>query len=146
MKDDEGFFIVMAEAHFDSGNTGGSGTGPPDRRRWARVRCPLPAEMRMPGSSFPLQVETTDMSLGGCYVATMFPLPKGTVIDFRCWVAGTPIACKAVVRTTDAGVGNGIEFLDLDELSRATLGAHLDSVAGRDALAQEPIGVIHPRM
>ncbi len=138
--------MVMAEAEFNSENTVASGAGPPDRRRWARVRCAMPAEMRTPGSSFPLQVETTDVSLGGCYVATMFPLPKDTAIDFRCWVAGTPIACKALVRTTDPGVGNGIEFLDLDELSRATLGVHLDSVAGRDAMAQEPIGVIHPRM
>jgi len=136
----------MAETQFHSEITGGSGSGPPERRRWARVRCALPAEMRTPGSSFPLQVETTDVSLGGCYVATMFPLPKGTAIDFRCWVSGTPIACKAAIRTTDPGVGNGIEFLDLDELSRATLAVYLDSVAGRDAMAQEPTGVIHPRM
>ena len=79
-------------------------------------------------------------------MATMFPLPRGTTIDFRFWVSGTPIACKAVIRTADQGVGNGIEFLDLDELSRATLSMYLDSFASRDAMAHEPIGVIHPRM
>ena len=102
--------------------------------------------MRPQQSSFPLQVETTDVSLGGCYVATMFPLPMGTVIDFRFWVSGTPIACKAMIRTADQGVGNGIEFLDLDELSIETLSMYLDSFVSQDALAHEPVGVIHPRM
>lgn len=138
-------FRPMAETQFNS-ETGASGTRPPERRRYARVRCCLPAEIRPEGSRFPLQVETTDVSLGGCYVATMFPLLKGTVIDFRCWVSGMPIACKGLIRTTDQGVGNGIEFVDLDELSKATLSAYLDSLASQDEQAQEPIGVIHPRM
>ena len=121
-------------------------TGPPDRRRYPRVQCRLPAELRLPHSSFPLQVETTDVSLGGCYVATMYPMAKGTIVDFRCWVAETSIACKAVIRTFDPGVGNGIEFIDLDGLSTTMLSAYLDSLASKNEQALQPIGIIHSRM
>jgi len=136
----------MADAYSNAGVSNGSGTRPPERRRHARVRCNLPAEIRRAESPFTLQAETTDVSLGGCYVATTFPLPKDLTVDFRCWVAGTPIACKAVVRTADPGVGNGIEFLDLDELSRAILSVYLDSLREEGALAQESIIVIRPHI
>ena len=44
-----------------------------------------------------------------------------------------------MVCTSDPGVGNGIEFLDLDELSRTVLSHHLDSL---QAETNEPTGVI----
>ena len=135
----------MAELQFDPDISNGAGAKPPDRRRYPRLKCQLPTEIRPAHSSFPMQGETTDVSLGGCYVATMFPMPVGTTIDFRCWVAATPIACKAIVRTADPGVGNGIEFLDLDGLSRTVLARHLDSLQANHAEINEPTGVIHPR-
>jgi len=139
------FPFGMAEMDFNSERAQAGEAKPPDRRRFSRVRCSLLAEIRPPQSSFPLQAETTDVSLGGCYVATMFPLPKGMAIDFRCWVSGTPIACKAVIRTMDPGVGNGIEFVDLDELSRVTLSNYLDTVREEGAGAGS-MCVIHPRI
>jgi hypothetical protein len=118
---------------------------PPDRRNHPRLKCRLAAEIRTPQSRFPLGVETTDVSLGGCYVATMFPLAAGTKVDFRCWIGTTAIACKAVIRTSDPNVGNGIAFLDLDELSRAVLANHLEHLQADDAQVNDPIGVIHTR-
>lgn len=117
----------------------------PERRQYRRVKCAMPVELRPEGAGFPIQGETTDVSLGGCYVATMFPLSTGTLVDFRSWVDGVSIRCKAVVRTSDPGVGNGVEFLDLDEEARAVLDAHLATIdstgAGREGLS----GVIHSR-
>lgn len=118
---------------------------PPDRRSHIRYKCHVAAEIRTPQSRFPMTVETTDVSLGGCYVATMFPLAPGTKVDFRCWIGATAIACKAVIRTSDPNVGNGIQFLDLDELSRAVLANHLEHLQAGDAQVSDPIGVIHTR-
>ena len=135
----------MAElVHFDS-NLSNVPAAPPDRRRHPRLKCQLPVEIRVDHSSFPMQGETTDVSLCGCYVATNFPLAVGAAIDLRCWVADAPMACKAVVRTSDPGVGNGIEFLDLDEQSKIMLGHYLDALAS-DKEVNEPTGVIRARM
>jgi hypothetical protein len=135
----------MADFRFESEASPSPAPAPPDRRGHRRVKCRLPAEIRTAHSRFPLQVETTDVSLGGCYVATMFALPEGTAIDFRCWIGSTSIACKGVIRTSDPNVGNGLQFLDLDELSRAVLANHLDHLQANDAEATDPMGVIHTR-
>jgi len=103
-----------------------SSARPPERRRFPRIRCRLPVEISIQGNKFLIRGETVDVSLGGCYVSTMLPLPLGTEIDFRCWVASTPIDCKAVIRTSDPGVGTGIEFQEMDDLSVGILAYHLD--------------------
>lgn len=112
-----------------------------DRRRYPRHKCKLPMAIRSNGNRFPVRGETTDVSLSGCYVTTILPSPVGTEIEFCCWVGETPIACKAVIRTCDPGVGNGIEFLNLEGTALAVLGDHLDSLDDSDR--DKPMGVIH---
>jgi len=119
------------------------GGKPPDRRRYPRFKCRLPVEIRPESSNFPIQGETMDVSLGGCYVATVFPLPVGTRVDFRCWVNDRPVACKAVICTSDPGVGNGIQFIALDDQDSAWLGRHLDELQTRDNEVNAPTGAIH---
>jgi hypothetical protein len=121
--------------------------GPPERRRYPRMRCCVPIELRPVNSNFPLQGETTDLSLGGCYVATTFPLAAGTEIEVRCWIGETRIGCRGRVCTSDPGVGNGIRFCDLDGLSRDSLSNYLSSLeSSRCSEANEPTGVIHPHV
>ena len=134
----------MAELRCDPQVLRGATEPLPDRRRHPRHGCQLPVEIRLVTSSFPIQGETTDVSLGGCYIATMFPLPVGTNVDFRIWVGSTRIACKAAIKTSDPGVGNGIEFLDLDELSRSILFQYLNSLQTADSPVNAPTGAIHP--
>jgi len=118
----------------------------PERRAHRRVKCALPAEIRPVGAGFPIQGETTDVSMGGCYVATMFPLASGTTIEFRAWVDGACIRCKGVIRTSDPGVGNGVQFLDLDAAAVAVLDAHLTKVEREGAASDSGLsGVIHSR-
>lgn len=131
----------MAELSFDPESAGAT-SKPPERRHYPRLKCRLPMEIRSKACSFPMRGETTDVSLSGCYVSTMLPLPVGTEIEFRCWVAATPITCRAMIRTADPGVGNGIEFLDLDDLSKAILAYHLDRLQSDDIQLNEPTGVI----
>lgn len=117
-----------------------------DRRQAPRVRCQLPIEIRTKGSRFSIRGETIDVSLTGCYVGTMQPMAVGTEIEFRCWVAARPIECKAVIRTCDPCVGNGIEFLEIDDLSQSILGYHLHKLQAEDGQVNEPTGVIGVRM
>lgn len=72
-----------------------------------------------------------DVSLSGCYISTRFNLTIGSEIDIKLWVGDTSLKTKAIVRTSDPGVGNGIEFLALDDSAKRTLSdyfAKLDAV------------------
>jgi len=123
-----------------------SSPAPPDRRQYPRLKCRLPIEIRTKDSRFPIRGETTDVSLSGCYVSTMLPLPAGMEVELRLWVGAAPISCKGLIRTADGGVGNGIEFLALDKLSLAILNGHLDRLQSEDGQVNEPTGVLHPRI
>jgi hypothetical protein len=58
---------------------------------------------------------TIDVSLGGYYVATIFPLPLGATIDSTLWTAGGAIEGHGSVQTCHPGVGMSIKFIDLAE-------------------------------
>jgi PilZ domain len=121
-------------------------SAPLDRRQFPRLKCRLAIEIRTKSSRFPIRGETTDVSLSGCYVSTMLPLPAGTEIELRLWVGAAAINCKALIRTSDGGVGIGIQFVDLDTLGMAILGGHLDDLQREVGQVNEPTGVIHPRI
>jgi len=94
----------------------------PERRHSVRYRCEIPVEIRTPGVSFPSQGSTTDVSLGGCYVSTRFNLGVGQQVELKLWVDGVAVVTKAIVRTSDPGVGDGMQFLQLDAASERVLG------------------------
>jgi len=119
---------------------------PPDRRQSPRLQCRLPIEIRTKDMRFAVRGETTDLSVTGCYVSTMQTMAVGAEIEFRCWVGPTAIDCKAVIRTSDPNVGNGIEFVDLDEASAAVLTAYLDRLQTDELRFNEPTGIIRARM
>ena len=96
-----------------------------DRRHYHRYRCALPIEIRVPEQSFPSKGETTDVSLGGCYVSSMFNLPVGKELEVKIWVGDSAVKASAVVRTSDPGVGNGIAFMNLDPAGAHVLEAYL---------------------
>jgi PilZ domain len=93
----------------------------PERRRYNRHRCALPVETRTAGASFPTQGHTTDVSIGGCYVSSRFHLSVGTELDVKLWAGSVALKLKAVVRTSDPGVGYGLQFLNLDEAGAQAL-------------------------
>ena len=131
---DRGWWIMNDSVQSETAQSVGT---KPERRRYARHRCELPIELRTPGSAFPTQGQTTDVSLGGCYVSTRFNLPVGTKVDLKLWVDGVPLVLQAVVRTSDPGVGQGMQFLNLEAMGEQMLNdyfAHQDS----DSPAPEP--------
>jgi len=96
----------------------------PERRRHPRYICALPVEIRFPGIDFPSLGETSDVSLCGCYIRTSFNMTVGTEVELKLWVGNTGVQTKAIVRTSDPGLGNGIEFLELDTNGQQVLSAY----------------------
>lgn len=77
-------------------------------------------ELYIEGSESPLRGATSDLSLGGCYIESIFPLPMGTHLELKLRLEGTLLLLGTVV-TCDPQVGNGIQFTkmlpeDLEEL------------------------------
>jgi len=91
-----------------------------EQREHPRVKVRVPIELRVGDSESPLRGETADLSLGGCYVETLFPLAIGTTLELKLQVDGTLLVLAEVV-TCDPQVGNGIQFTkmlpeDIEEL------------------------------
>jgi hypothetical protein len=101
---------------------------PNNRRRYARHRISFPLELRDERVKTPMRVNATDVSGNGCYVETILPLAVGTTLRVEFWMDEEKISTSAVVRTSDPGVGNGIEFIGLTPATKQRLQDHLDKV------------------
>jgi len=101
---------------------------PSNRRRWHRHRISLPLELRDERVKAPIRVNATDVSGNGCYVESMMPLPLGTVLRVDLWLDADHISITAVVRTSDPGVGNGIEFTGMPQDTKDRVQAYLDAI------------------
>ena len=101
---------------------------PSNRRRWYRHRISLPLELRDERVKAPIRVNATDVSGNGCYVESMMPLPLGTVLRVDLWLDADHISITAVVRTSDPGVGNGIEFTGMPQDTKDRVQAYLDAI------------------
>lgn len=91
-----------------------------ERRETARLKLRVPVEIYTEGSDSPIRGATSDLSLGGCYIETIFPFPVGTELELKLQIDGTLLVLATVV-TCDPQVGNGIHFSkmlpeDLNEL------------------------------
>ncbi|MGA8541126.1 MAG: PilZ domain-containing protein [Terriglobales bacterium] len=99
-----------------------------NRRRWHRHKMSLPLEIRDERVNAPIRVNATDVSGNGCYVESMMPLPLGTVLRVDVWLDTEHISVTAVVRTSDPGVGNGIEFTGMPQETKDRMQAYLDTI------------------
>jgi len=109
-----------------------------NKRRFQRHKVLFPIEISFEDSRRShLQTSATDIGGRGCYVETLLPLPLGTKVIITFWIEGEKIQTGGIVRTSDPGVGMGIEFMALDNVVQEWLQAHLDklddSVAGKAA-------------
>ena len=103
-----------------------------ERRSSPRARCVLPIELRIDGSPYPAQAETTDVATTGCYVTTMFPLPVGTKLTGALSIGSRKMEVKCQVITMDPNLGNGIRFVEMSEDDRDQLKSYLDGVEPSD--------------
>jgi c-di-GMP-binding flagellar brake protein YcgR len=71
---------------------------------------------------------TSDISAGGCLVCVRRPLKIGARVRGTLTHNGRKVEILAVVRSVKPNVGMGLEFLDLDPNSHATLLAWIRSL------------------
>jgi hypothetical protein len=90
------------------------------------VKMRVRAEVTPAARKFATGAVTSDISLGGCYVETMFPLPKGTEVEITLHV-GEGVLALGRVMTCDPNIGNGIMFTKILPEDRAELRVQLEA-------------------
>ena len=110
---------------------------PNSKRRFERLRLPFPMEIRDErGGGAVMQTNASDVSGRGCYVESLVPLPLGTSLIITFWLEMDKIVTPASVRTSDPGVGMGIEFTGLSPQNQERLQQTLEKLK---ETAKEPL-------
>ena len=109
-----------------------------NKRRFARHKMLFPIEISFEDTRRShLHTSATDIGGRGCYVETLLPLSIGTKVYINFWMNEEKISTSGVVRTSDPGVGMGIEFTTLDNTVQERLQEYLDKmddgITNRDA-------------
>jgi len=68
----------------------------PERRKHPRLKVSAPVEIHPEGSTAPLHCATSDLSLGGCYIESMYPFPAGTCIELKLEAGDTLLIVEAM--------------------------------------------------
>ncbi|MGB8060703.1 MAG: PilZ domain-containing protein [Candidatus Sulfotelmatobacter sp.] len=104
-----------------------------ERRRFPRVAVALQVEIRREDADVPLRSQTTDISLGGCYVEMPLTLVIASKVDMVFWLGDQKVSAKGVVVTCHPQFGNGIEFTSMSLEGQSRLRHYLDSFGERPA-------------
>ena len=99
-----------------------------ERRKNPRVKVSVPVEIHVDGNAAPLHCATSDISLGGGYVESMYPFPVGTPLEVKLQVADM-VWIEAKVVTCDPQFGNGIAFVKMLPEDSDTLAKFIDSAS-----------------
>ena len=99
-----------------------------ERRKHPRFKINVPVEIHSEASNAPLHCATSDLSLDGCYIESMYPFAAGTRLELKLDASETLLISARVV-TCDPQFGNGIEFIRMLDEDNVTLQKFLDQVA-----------------
>ncbi len=119
----------------------------PDRRQFVRHPCRIDALVMIDNGAYRLQGRITDISLGGCYVEMMSPLPVDTMVDLSFKLGDTPLYLSGRVRSSQPNMGMGLSFTgmkpaDFEKLRRLAPPTSAEPVPAR-ASAPVPAPVQH---
>jgi hypothetical protein len=81
-----------------------------ERRRFPRAACRIEATVLDELSAMNLPVKVTDISLGGCYVEMLAPLPVNSFVELALDTSQGAIHARGKVVTAQTGMGMGIAF------------------------------------
>ena len=104
------------------------GSGVRDRRYSIRYPFAANVEMLELESGARVRGVTSDLSLGGCFVCTRRSLEVRARVRATLTRGGQEVKILAVVRVVKPQVGVGVEFLDIDRESNATLLARIENL------------------
>jgi len=100
-------------------------TTPSERRNGARAPFIAPIDMVEMRTGSRIQARTSDLSLQGCYVDTLNPLPIGAAVRLQIQRGGMILDVLANVSSRHAGSGMGLVFGEITEAQRAVLDSWL---------------------
>jgi len=106
-----------------------------ERRRIERRKHPRypvnggGAEIRQQGVDSRIWARLTDISLGGCYLETMSPLPVLTYINLGLILEEQHLNAKGQVVVAHPNFGMGIQFIDMSAADRKVLESWLAALA-----------------
>ena len=122
-------FAMRSETYMesDSGKRAKE-SGVRDRRYSIRYPFAADAEMLELESGTRVSGVTSDLSLGGCFVCTRRSLEVRARVRATLTRGGQEVKILAVVRVVKPQVGVGLEFLDIDPDSNATLLAWIENL------------------
>ena len=86
---------------------------PQNCRRWERHKISVVLALHDERATTPMRLTATDISASGCYVETIFPLSIGTSLKVDLWIASEKLTTRSFVRSSDPGLGMGIDFIGL---------------------------------
>ena len=84
-----------------------------DRRAAPRYTLILLAEVTDRLSSAKFTARTSDVSRTGCYLDTLNPLPRGTLVQLRLRNQKEIFECGATVMYVSPGLGMGVQFEEI---------------------------------
>jgi len=97
-----------------------------DRRKFDRKITAVELEMVLASRAIPMRVSTTDLSVGGCYIHTVYPFPIGTRVTISIHIGKEKLPVQGIVKTCHQSFGNGIQFLKMAPADRVKLEAFLE--------------------
>lgn len=101
----------------------------PERRGSPRYTLNVPIEIREEGNEVPMRLETTDISLGGCYFQMMIPLSVGIRPQVKLWLNGIAVIARGLVVTRHPQFGNGIMFVEFEGEGERVLKEYLQKIS-----------------
>lgn len=96
---------------YGGGISGGWAGG--ERRQYSRRACRIDAQVAIAGDLVRLPAQVTDISLGGCYIEMLVPLPVNTVLDLTLNLGDSTLHATGNVRSSQTGFGMGVSFMGL---------------------------------
>ena len=105
-----------------------AGTLRKERRKYLRVQVAIPVEFTPGGAAVATHAQTSDISVGGCYIEMNFTLPVGTQVEMALWLGEEKVWIQARIVTHHPYFGNGFAFTDVSEQVRTKLMRFLSSI------------------
>jgi c-di-GMP-binding flagellar brake protein YcgR len=85
------------------------------------VKVAVEVRLELQKQSTPLRAQTSDISLGGCYIEMMFTLEVGTRVKLTLFLSDGKANVDGVVVSRHMQVGNGIQFTAMGAEDNARL-------------------------
>jgi hypothetical protein len=81
-----------------------------ERRQFPRHACRIESAVAIEGTSMSVPAKVTDISMSGCYVEMLSPLPVETLVEVTLNPGDTTFHVHGKVRSSQMGMGMGIAF------------------------------------